>query len=90
MKVTVHTHTKEVAGGRLATSSQPQRATASFTPRLFSSHGPHPNSQASATGTNGALLEGLRCYPLSARSQKLKRFMGKPFRELSLELRNSR
>jgi len=90
MKVRVYTQTKEVAGGRSATSSQPQRATASFTPRLFSSHEPHPNSWASATGTNGALLEGLRCYPLSARSQKRKRFVGKPFRKLSPELRNSR
>ncbi len=90
MKVRVHTHTKEVAGGRSATSSQLQRATAFFTPRLFSSHGPHPNSPFFAFGTTGAPLESLRCYPLSARSRKRTRFVEKPFPDLSPALGNYR
>ena len=86
MRIPVHTQTEEVAGGRSATSSQPRRATASLTARLSSSHGPHPSSPFFAFGTNGAPLEGLRCYPLSARSRKRTRFVGKP----SLKPRNSR
>jgi hypothetical protein len=75
MKIQLHTRTEEVAGGRSATSAQPRRATSSFTPRLSSSHGPHPNPSFSAIGTTGAPLESLRCYPLSARSQKHTRFL---------------
>jgi len=78
MRIPVPTQTQEVAGGRRATSSQPRRATAALTPQLYSSARPHPNSRASATGTTGAPHEGLRFAPLSARSQKLKRFAGKP------------
>jgi len=90
MKVRVNTQTEGIAGGRSATSAQPRRATASFTARLSSSHGPHPNSPFFAFGTIGAPLESLRCYPLSARAQKRKRFVEKPFPELSPELRTSR
>ena len=81
MKIPVHTQTEEVAGGRRATSSQPRRATAALKPRLCSSRRPHPNSRASATGTTGAPHEGLLFAPLSARSQMLKRLMGKPSRK---------
>jgi len=70
MSIRVHAQTEEVAGGRTATSAQPRRATASFTARLSSSYGPHPNPPFSAFGTTGAPLESLRCYTLSARSQK--------------------
>lgn len=90
MKVRVHTQTGEVAGGRSATSAQPRRATASFTARLSSSHGPHPNSSFFAFGTTGASLESLRCYPLSVRSRKRTRFVGKPFPDLSPALGNYR
>jgi hypothetical protein len=86
MRIRVHTQTEEVAGGRSATSAQPPRATASFTARLSSSHGPHSNSRVFAVGTTGAPLESLRCYPLSARSQKRKGFVGRP----SLKPRSSR
>ncbi len=86
MRIPVHAQTAEVAGGRSATSAQPRRATASFTARLSSFHGPHSNSRAFALGTTGAPLESLRCYPLSARYQKQKNFVGKP----SQKLRNSR
>jgi hypothetical protein len=86
MKIRVHTQTEEVAGGRSATSAQPRRATPSFTLRLSSSHGPRLNPPFSAFGTTGAPLESLRCYPLSAHSQKHSMFVGRP----SPKLRNSR
>lgn len=86
MRIPVHAQTEEVAVGRSATSAQPRRATASLTARLSSSHGPHPSSPFFAFGTTGAPLESLRCYPLSARSQKQKKFVGKP----SQKPRNSR
>src|SRR5260370_2384067 len=50
MNVGASTQTEEVAGGRGTTPAQPGPATASFTPRLFSSHRPHPNSRVSAFG----------------------------------------
>jgi len=57
MSIRVHAHTEEVAGGRTATSAQPRRATASFTARLSSSYGPHPNPPFSAFGTTGGLVK---------------------------------
>ena len=78
MRIPVHTQTEEVAGGRSATSAQPRRATSSFIPRFSFSHRPHPNPWFSAFGTTGAPQESLRCYPLSAHSQKRKVFVGKP------------
>ncbi len=81
MRIRVHTQTEEVAGGRSATSAQPRRATAPITPRLSSSHGPHPNPPFSAIGTTGAPLKSLRCYPLSARSRKHTRFVEKTERK---------
>jgi hypothetical protein len=86
MKIQIHTQTEEVAGGRSATSAQPRRATPSFTPRLSSSHEPRPSSPFSIFGTTGAPLESLRCYPLSARSQKQTRFL----RRTQRNARNSR
>jgi hypothetical protein len=70
MRIQLQTQTDEVAGGRSATSAQPQRATSPFIPRLSSSHAPHPNPPFFAFGTTVAPLESLRCYPLSARSQE--------------------
>lgn len=86
MRIPVHAQTEEVAGGRSATSAQPPHATLVPASKVFSPHTPHPIGSSSHLDTPGALLEGLRCYPLSARSQKQKRFVGKP----SLKPRNSR
>ena len=85
MRIPVLTHTEEVAGGRRATSAQPQRASAALLPRLSSSQTPRPNSRVFATRTNGASQEGLLFAPLSTRSQKRKSLIGKP----SLNLRIS-
>lgn len=81
MKVGVSTHTEEVAGGRSATSAQPPRATPVPATKVSSPPTLHPIRTTSLLDTPGALLEGLRCYPLSARSQKRKRFVGKPSRK---------
>ena len=86
MKVGVSTQAEEVAGGRSATSAQPPRATLVPATKVSSPPTLHPIRSSSLPDTPGALLEGLRCYPLSARSQKRTRFVGKP----SQKLRNSR
>jgi hypothetical protein len=86
MTIPVLTHTEKVAGGRRATSAQPQRATAALLPRLSASQTPRPNSRVFATETNGASQERLLFAPLSTRSQKRKSLIGKP----SLEPRISR
>ena len=70
MRIRAHTQTEEVAGGRSATSAQPPRTTLVPATKVFSSHTPHPIRSFSLPDTPGALLEGLRCYPLSARSRK--------------------
>jgi hypothetical protein len=54
--------TKAVAGGRLASSAQPPRATSAFTHRTSSQHGPQPFPSASFLDTPDALLEGLRRF----------------------------
>jgi len=86
MRIPVHAQTEEVAGGRSATSAQPPHATLVPATKVSSPHTPHPIGSSSLLDTPGALLEGLRCYPLSARSQKRKRFAEKP----PLTPRNSR
>jgi hypothetical protein len=86
MKVGVSTHTEELAGGRSATSAQPPRATLVPATKVSSPPRLPPIRSSSLLDTPGALLEGLRCYPLSARSQKQKRFAEKP----SPRPRNSR
>jgi hypothetical protein len=78
MRIPVHAQTEEVAGGRSTTSAQPPHATLVPATIVSSPHTPHPIRSSSLSDTPGALLEGLRCYPLSARSQKQKRFVGKP------------
>ncbi len=90
MKVGVSTQIEEVAGGRSATSAQPPRATLVPATKVSSPQTPHPSRSSLLPDTPGALLEGLRCYLLSARSRKRKRFVEKHFPELSPELRNSR
>jgi len=52
-----------VAGGRLASSAQPPRATFSFTHWSSYQHTPQPFPSASFLDTPGALLEGLQCFP---------------------------
>jgi hypothetical protein len=65
MRTGVHTQPQEVAGGRLASSAQPPRATSVFPHRLSASFTPQPFPLDPATETNGALLEGLRCLTAS-------------------------
>jgi hypothetical protein len=85
MRIPVHAQTEEVAGGRCPTSAQPPHATLVPVTKVSSPPTPHPIGSSSFLDTPGALLEGLRCYPLSARSRTHTRFLGKP----SKELRNS-
>ena len=63
MRTGVHTQTQEVAGGRLASSAQPPRATLLSTHRLLTLSTPQPFRSISSLETPGALLEGLRCFP---------------------------
>jgi hypothetical protein len=86
MRTPVHAQTEEVASGRSATSAQPPHATLVPATKVSSPHMPHPIGSSSLPDTPGALLEGLRCYPLPARSRKRRRFVGKP----PLKPRNSR
>ena len=90
MRIPVHTQTEEVGGGRSATSARPPRTTPVPATKVSSPHPPHPIRSTSPPDTPGALLGGLRCCPLSARSQKAKTYVGKPFSKLSPQLRNSR
>lgn len=52
-----------VAGGRLASSAQPPRATPLSTHRLLTLSTPQPFRSFSFLDTTGALLQGLRCFP---------------------------
>jgi hypothetical protein len=86
MKISVHAQTEEVAGGRSATSAQPPHATLVPATKVSSPPTLRPIRSSSLPDTPGALLEGLRCYPLPARSWKRTRFVEKP----SPKPRNSR
>ena len=77
MRIPVHAQTEEVAGGRSATSTQPPRATVVPATKVSSPHTLPPIRSSSLPDTPGALLEGLRCYPLSARSQQHQMFVEK-------------
>jgi hypothetical protein len=57
--------TQEVAGGCLATSSQPLRATPTHTARASYQRRPQPIRSGLLLDTPGALREGLRCSPAS-------------------------
>jgi hypothetical protein len=65
VRISLYRQTQEVAGGHLATSAQPPRATFVFSLRLLPPFTPQPFPSDLATGTNGALLEGLRCLTAS-------------------------
>jgi hypothetical protein len=86
MRIPVHAQTEEVAGGRSATSAQRPHASLVPSTKVSSPPTPHHSRSSSLSETPGGLLEGFRCYPLSARSQERKRFVAKP----SLKPRNSR
>ena len=53
---------RPVAGGRLASSAQPPRATPVFTRLLSSERTPQPFPSIFFLDPPGALLEGLRCF----------------------------
>jgi hypothetical protein len=61
MKVLMQTRFRVGAGGRLASSAQPPRATSFLTHRLSPQPTPQPTSSASFLDIPGALLKGLRC-----------------------------
>jgi len=61
MRTGVHTQPQEVAGGCLASSAQPPRATPLSTHRLLTRRTPQPFRSISFVDEPGALLEGLRC-----------------------------
>lgn len=89
MRIPLHHQSDQVADGRGATSAQPPRATLVPATTVSSLHTPHPIRSSSHPNTSGALLKGLRCYSLSARSAK-RAFDEKPFPVLSPDRRNSR
>ena len=49
-----------------ATSAQPPHASSPFIPQSSSRHAPHPNPLTVILNNPGALLEGLRCYPVAS------------------------
>src|SRR5882762_10163072 len=65
---------KKVAGGHLASSAQPPRATSFFSPSPSSLRRPQPFPSTSFLDNPDALLEGLRCFTASARSPRSHRF----------------
>jgi hypothetical protein len=67
MRIRAHRQTQEVAGGHLASSAQPPRATSIFPHRSSRSFTPQPFPLDLASGTTGALLQGLRCFTASRR-----------------------
>jgi hypothetical protein len=79
MKAFLQTSSQEVAGGHLASSAQPPRATSSLTHWLSLQPTPQPTPRTSFLDTPGALLEGLRCFtafrPLPNRDSFLGRNM---------------
>jgi hypothetical protein len=60
-----HIQPQEVAGGRLATPSQPPRATPTHTAKASYQRTPQPIRSGLLLDTAGALQEGLRCSPAS-------------------------
>ena len=74
-----HTQPQEVAGGRLATSSQPPRATLTLAARASYQRTPHPIRSGLLLDTPGALLEGLRCSPASRPLPTPTHVQGKPY-----------
>jgi len=62
MRMPAFKQTQEVAGGRLASSAQPPRATSIFPHRLSPGFTPQPFPMDLANGTTSALQEGLRCF----------------------------
>jgi hypothetical protein len=86
MRITFQNRDEEVAGGRSATSVQPQHATAGLIPERSASERPRPYPRVCAAGTYGALQEGLLFAALPARSQYTRSFGW----QLQLMLRDSR
>jgi len=62
MKLLQETISREVAGGRLASSAQPPRATSFPPPPSSPQLAPQPIPSTPFLETSGALLEGLRCF----------------------------
>jgi hypothetical protein len=56
---------EEVAVRHLATSAQPPRATPFFSQNISFSHTPQPTRSVLLRDTPGALLKGLRCFPVA-------------------------
>ena len=82
MRITFQNRDEEVAGGRSATSAQPQHATADLIPELSASERPRPYSRDCAARTNGALRESLLFAALPARSQDTRSFGWQPLHQL--------
>jgi hypothetical protein len=76
MSAGVGSQTEEVAGGRLATSAQPPRATRPPDTNASSQHTPHPIRTVVPFDTPGALRKGLRCF--SALRPLPERILQKP------------
>jgi hypothetical protein len=62
MRAGLLNRTQEVAGGRLATSAQPPRATPTTAALVSSKHALCPIRPPAPPDTTGALRKGLRCF----------------------------
>ncbi len=82
MRITFQNRDEEVAGGRSATSAQPQHASAGLMPECSASEWPRPYPRVCAARTNGALQEGLLFAALPARSQDTRSFGWQPLHQL--------
>jgi hypothetical protein len=71
MKRAIKTRIEEVAGGSLATSAQPPRATRTLAANVSCQRTPRPIRTVRPLDTSGALRKGLRCltarHPLPER-----------------------
>ena len=65
MKIGAYKQTHEVAVRRRATSTQPPHATSLSHLWSSSQRAPHPYPSTVVLDTPGALLEGLRCFPVA-------------------------
>ena len=74
-----------VAGGSLASSAQPPRATPAFSQNASSLHTPQPIRSTALLDTPDALLEGLRCFTASRPLLNPRSDAGKNHPMLSLE-----